>query len=230
MNIFDSYVDAGQRLPVAERQAYYTALVEYLAYGVEPDLDGVAGAVLVAIMPSLEQSRAKSQAGRSGGRGNKGGRSSKTTQKPALPAPAPADETAGQDGCEKQNAENGKAEPPICEKQKPVSAESRTGFSGKAKSKGKGKGKKEELPSGSSKKAASRFAPPSVAEVSAYASEIGAGVDAGRFCDFYASKGWRVGSSPMRDWRAAVRNWAARDRSSGPRRGEVVRDEFQGVF
>lgn len=229
MNIFDSYVDAGQRLPVAERQAYYTALVEYLAYGVEPDLDGVAGAVLVAIMPSLEQSRAKSQAGRSGGRGNKGGRTSKATQKPALPAPGADSETAGQDTDEKQNAENGKAELPICEKQNPHFGESRTGVSGKAKSKGKGK-KKEELPGGSSKKAASRFAPPSVAEVSAYASEIGAGIDPGRFCDFYESKGWRVGSSPMRDWRAAVRNWAARDRSSGGRRGEVVRDEFQGVF
>lgn len=63
---------------------------------------------------------------------------------------------------------------------------------------------------------APRFSPPSAEEVAAYASEKGLAVDAGRFCDFYASKGWRVGSSPMRDWRAAARNWAARDR-----KGEV---------
>lgn len=228
MNIFDSYVDAGQRLPVDERQAYYTALVEYLAYGVEPDLDGVAGAVLVAIMPSLEQSRAKSQAGRAGGRGNKGGRASKAVQKPALTAPKAEDGTAGQMDNKKQNAENGKAEPPVCGKQNTGFGESETPVSGKAKS--KGKGKKEELPSGSSKKAAGRFAPPSVAEVDAYAMSIGSPVTGQRFCDFYASKGWRVGSSPMRDWRAAVRSWTARDRSAAGRRGEVVRDEFQGVF
>ena len=46
-------------------------------------------------------------------------------------------------------------------------------------------------------------------------------LDAGAFCDFYAAKGWKVGQSPMRDWRAAARNWARRDRDgpSGRRRG-----------
>jgi hypothetical protein len=39
-------------------------------------------------------------------------------------------------------------------------------------------------------------------------------VDAQRFVDFYSSKGWTVGKSPMKDWRAAVRNWASRDRAS----------------
>ena len=53
-----------------------------------------------------------------------------------------------------------------------------------------------------------RFAPPSPADVNAYAAEIGAAqVDGERFCDFYASKGWRVGSQPMKDWRAAVVTW-----------------------
>ena len=56
-----------------------------------------------------------------------------------------------------------------------------------------------------------RFAPPTVAEVEAYASEYaaahGGSLDAERFCDHYASKGWRIGSSPMKDWKAAVRNW-----------------------
>ena len=56
-----------------------------------------------------------------------------------------------------------------------------------------------------------RFTPPSVDEVAAYCRERGNGVDAQRFVDFYASKGWRVGSSGMRDWRAAVRNWERQD-------------------
>lgn len=51
-------------------------------------------------------------------------------------------------------------------------------------------------------------------------------VDANRFCDFYASKGWRVGSQPMKDWRAAVRNWNARDAqasSQPPARAPAVK-------
>ena len=57
-----------------------------------------------------------------------------------------------------------------------------------------------------------RFVPPTAEEVNAYCSEKHLSVDAQRFVDFYASKGWRVGSSPMKDWKAAVRNWASRDR------------------
>ena len=30
--------------------------------------------------------------------------------------------------------------------------------------------------------------------------------------DFYESKGWMVGRSKMKDWKAAARNWAARDK------------------
>ena len=57
-----------------------------------------------------------------------------------------------------------------------------------------------------------RFTPPSVDEVAAYCRERGNAVDAQRFVDFYASKGWKVGSSGMKDWRAAVRNWERCDR------------------
>ena len=28
-----------------------------------------------------------------------------------------------------------------------------------------------------------------------------------KFIDFYESKGWKVGKNPMKDWKAAVRNW-----------------------
>ena len=58
-----------------------------------------------------------------------------------------------------------------------------------------------------------RFTAPTVDEVEAYAKEKGyTGFSAERFVDYYASKGWVVGKSPMKDWKAAVRNWAARDK------------------
>ena len=36
-------------------------------------------------------------------------------------------------------------------------------------------------------------------------------LDANRFHDFYTSKGWKVGREPMKDWKAAARNWLSRN-------------------
>jgi len=52
-----------------------------------------------------------------------------------------------------------------------------------------------------------RFSVPTLEEVSSYCQERNNGVDAERFINYYESKGWKVGSSPMKDWRAAVRTW-----------------------
>ena len=59
-----------------------------------------------------------------------------------------------------------------------------------------------------------KFSPPSVEEVEAYCEEHGYDVDPEEFVDFYTSKGWKVGKNPMKDWKAAVRTWARRDRAS----------------
>lgn len=56
------------------------------------------------------------------------------------------------------------------------------------------------------------FAPPTVAEVDAYVRAKGYRVDAEAFVAFYASKGWKVGSAPMKDWKAAVVTWSKRER------------------
>ena len=52
-----------------------------------------------------------------------------------------------------------------------------------------------------------RFVVPSVEEVAAYCRERGNSVEPERFVDFYASKGWKVGNQPMKDWKACVRTW-----------------------
>lgn len=66
-----------------------------------------------------------------------------------------------------------------------------------------------------------RFSPPTLEEVRAYCRERGNHVDAGRFFDFYTSKGWKVGSQPMKDWRAAVRTWE-RDDAGYSKPGKTV--------
>ena len=58
---------------------------------------------------------------------------------------------------------------------------------------------------------AKRFTPPTLDEVSAYCMERGNAVNPQRFIDFYASKGWKVGNQPMKDWKACVRTWEQRD-------------------
>ena len=57
----------------------------------------------------------------------------------------------------------------------------------------------------------SGFIPPTPQEVIAFCESEGYMIDAQRFVDFYASKGWKVGSAPMADWRASVRMWHSRD-------------------
>ena len=52
-----------------------------------------------------------------------------------------------------------------------------------------------------------RFVKPTVEEVKTYCQEKGYNIDADRFVNFYESKGWLVGKTPMKDWKAAVRTW-----------------------
>lgn len=52
-----------------------------------------------------------------------------------------------------------------------------------------------------------RFKKPTVQEVQAYISEKEYSVNAQKFWDYYESKGWKVGKSSMKDWKAAVRTW-----------------------
>ena len=73
-----------------------------------------------------------------------------------------------------------------------------------------------------------RFTPPTVDEVAAYCRERQNDIDPAEFVAFYASKGWKVGTSPMRDWRAAVITWerkrakTAEPESAPAKRGRLV--------
>lgn len=71
MNIFDSFIDAGQDLPEDERAQYYMALVELIAYGREPNITGAAKAVFTAIRPIIDKSRSRADSGRKGGMASK---------------------------------------------------------------------------------------------------------------------------------------------------------------
>jgi len=65
------------------------------------------------------------------------------------------------------------------------------------------------VPSGTKKQ---KFVPPSVEEVRAYVAEKGMNIDAEKFWNFYESKGWIIGRSSMKSWKAACKTWDLKDR------------------
>lgn len=61
-----------------------------------------------------------------------------------------------------------------------------------------------------------RFTPPTYDEVDFYCCERGNTIDPQAFIDYYTSNGWKVGNVPMKDWKAAVRTWERREKTSRP--------------
>lgn len=93
---------------------------------------------------------------------------------------------------------------------------------------------REKRESGADKPRRPRFVPPTVEEVAEYVRSRGSGVDPQGFIDFYEAKGWLIGKTPMKDWKAACRNaeswerWKkpAQQQPPPPRRtGRLVTDE-----
>ena len=58
----------------------------------------------------------------------------------------------------------------------------------------------------------SDFKFPSLEEVNLYCSERGSIADAEKFYDHYSAIGWRIGGSPIVDWKAAFRKWEKTER------------------
>lgn len=77
-----------------------------------------------------------------------------------------------------------------------------------------------------------RFTRPTFEEVEQYCHERNNKVNAQRFLDYYDSNGWKVGKNPMKDWKAAVRNWEREDGKQAEKakkpmdERKVTEDEF----
>jgi len=70
------------------------------------------------------------------------------------------------------------------------------------------------------------FSPPSPQEVESYSQEIAYPVNGQAWCDAYAQKGWMVGKTKMKDWKAALRNWKRNEWKPGPPVGQKSREQF----
>ena len=101
----------------------------------------------------------------------------------------------------------------------------------KEKEKEKDKGEKErDKEKSATASSPSRFKKPTVDEVRAYIQESGYHVNPNDFVNFYESKGWLVGKTPMKDWKAAVRTWEGKEKNENPAKfAEEKEDEYHPI-
>ena len=195
MNFYDSIIDGAQVLSEEERGQLYVAALEYLYYEREPDFDmkPAPQAIFISMRPVFDKQIAKRNAGMKGGktRAKVQANAKQTSSKPQ----ANAKQTRSKPQANaKQTPSKTQAEPQANAKQTP--SKTQTSF----------KQNSEVHP-----KKKARFVPPTPEEVDAYIAEKGyKGFDGEGFCAFYASKGWKVGNTPMKNWKQAVVTWHKR--------------------
>lgn len=185
MQVLDSLIDGPLRLRNRrEGDELIGMIVRYLRTGEEPEpRTDTQEAVLTAIRPVMETSRSRIVAGGNGGKSSSNDASKTGSKRPSKSGSKTSSELASK-----------------AESKRPSEEEEEVG-----------RGIKEE-----GKASAARFRAPSPEEVAEYAAAYAAskGIDLAstdfdpeRFVDFYAQKGWMVGKTRMKDWKASVRNW-----------------------
>lgn len=73
------------------------------------------------------------------------------------------------------------------------------------------------------------FIKPTLEEVEKYCFERNNDIDPQSFIDFYESKGWLIGKTKMKDWKAAIRTWE-RNRTSNKSKKETSEERVARVL
>lgn len=198
---YRSYYDALKELPAEEFRDIVLAVCAYALDGEEPELSGVARSIFTLIRPTLEVGRSRAE-------------NRSRAEQTSL--------SAEQNGSRPEQTKN-KAEQTQNKRKQTGNKPEQT-----RKEKEKEREKESENDSYCSPPPPSgpkRFVPPTLAEVQSYVAERQSPVDPQGFIDFYASKGWMVGKTPMKDWKAACRNaetwerWSRAEASAPPKKG-----------
>lgn len=209
--LYHSYRDAIQALDDAERGRLLTAMLEYTLTGDAGNLRGNERFVFPLIKSQIDRDNAKYQETCKKNRENgKAGAKASNRQRP--PANAPQDKGE----CKDEYEEEGENKDEYEYENKNKEEEKREG---EGECKEKEKEKAPGTPEGVRR--AHHFHPPTLSQVRDYVYERNSPVDPQGFLDFYQAKGWMVGSTPMQDWKAALRNaeswerWQRQERQYG---------------
>ena len=214
---YRSYYDALKELPAEEFRDIVLAVCAYALDGEEPELSGVARAIFTLIRPTLEVGRSKAE-----------------NRSRAEQTSLSAEQTGNRPEQTKNKPEQTQNKPEQTQNKpeqtgnKPEQTRNKPEQTRKEKEKEKEREKESENDSYCSPPPPSgpkRFVPPTLAEVQSYVAQRQSPVDPQGFIDFYASKGWMVGKTPMKDWKAACRNaetwerWSRTEASAPPKNG-----------
>lgn len=207
---YRSYYDALKELPAEEFRDIVLAVCAYALDGEEPELSGVVRAIFTLIRPTLEVGRSKAE-----------------NRSRAEQTSLSAEQTGNRPEQTKNKPEQTQNKPEQTGN-KPEQTRNKPEQTRKEKEKEKEREKESENDSYCSPPPPSgpkRFVPPTLAEVQSYVAQRQSPVDPQGFIDFYASKGWMVGKTPMKDWKAACRNaetwerWSRTEASAPPKNG-----------
>ena len=207
---YRSYYDALKELPAEEFRDIVLAVCAYALDGEEPELSGVARAIFTLIRPTLEVGRSKAE--------NRS-RAEQTSISAEQTGNSPEQTKNKPEQTQNKRKQTGN---------KPEQTRNKPEQTRKEKEKEKEREKQTENDSYCSPPPPSgpkRFVPPTLAEVQSYVAQRQSPVDPQGFIDFYASKGWMVGKTPMKDWKAACRNaetwerWSRTEASAPPKKG-----------
>lgn len=204
LQIFADKVELLEPFDDAERGRLLTAMLDYALHDEEPLLTGNERYIWPVFRQMIDQSKQALHAKQTAGHA----RQTKQSAAPAQQDTAETQQTAADGSSSQQSAAPAQQEAA----ERPINQESRI--------KNQESGiRNQEMEEGKR----TRFRPPTVDEVIAYARDAGLVINAQRFVDYFTSKGWKVGGSGMKDWRAAVRNWVAREQLPPSRGGPVVK-------
>ena len=74
------------------------------------------------------------------------------------------------------------------------------------------------------------FIKPTLEEVKQYCEERSNGIDAEYFIDFYESKGWNIGKTKMKDWKATIRTWERNKKQQIENKPKTKREQMNELF
>ena len=211
---YRSFYDSIKELEPTQQAEVYSAIFEVGLNGTEPQLSGIAKAIFTLIKPQILANNARYFNGQKGGRPQK--KDSENEQNDGENGDENDRKNKPKPNLEKteqkpeQNLDLTKTEPRIIQSETKPKPNENVNVKDNEKEKVNDKengGVGEKTIGATSRGTRTRFAKPTVEEVRAYCEERGNNVDAQRFFDFYESKGWLVGCTPMKDWKACVRTW-----------------------
>lgn len=208
--IFRSTLDAFKAFPAEAVGKAIIMIGDYAMDGKEPETKaGLEYGIFLSVKPVIDGRKKKSDAGKAGVEA----KSKQTPSKPqANPEHAPSNTPKTEDargmleGC----CEDAPSKPQANPEQNQQKEKEKINNNINTKERKK-------------KEKSERFTPPSVEEVSEYVAKMGYSFDPESFVAFYASKGWMVGKSKMRDWKQACVTWENRRKEERATKPQAVK-------